>query len=185
MANQGIHGFGRAGGAPHAVGPVTSHLVRQAQATVLLRIPQGYSHLAVEFAVRGTHAATSVELYVQYNGDASASYDVQWTQAANATLGAGARVAQTSAIIAAVVAASGTAGIATMGTLAIPFASSVAWQRASYSTVGLKWGTTTSELLVFLFTHFWRSQAAITTLTFSLSSGNFAAGSEFRVYGTR
>lgn len=186
MANQGLSGFGRFGGglAPAVVLLAEDELL-SSRPTVELEVPEGFSHLEMLYIMRCSAAATSAELYVQFNDDAGANYDIVLSQTANGSHTGGARAAQTAAYIATVVGDTATAGVPTHGKLVIPYYRSSTFQHGSMSWANHKQGTAVGNLYEFFASQWWRATAPIYKLTLTLSAGSFMVGSEFSLYGIR
>lgn len=162
---------------------VTTNVLSSAAASVTLTLPSGYKGFRIEAKLRGDAATSAVDGQLRLNGDASAVYQYQRISAQGAT-SAAAEVATpgTSIRVFPVPGATATANYYGHVVVDIPFPDmTTGWKDVLVRTAGA-WDTTTGIWL----DHSWgirRSTAAITSASFTASSGNFLAGSTFKVMG--
>lgn len=148
-------------------------------------LSQGYRDLMVTAEVRGTTAATSVAMNVQFNGDTTAtSYDAVRFFASSTSGSSVAGQPAASALIGDVAAASAPANQADSIILHLPGYSATTFRKTGFanSTVSRS-DTVSGNQFIDLYRIGWRSTSAITSMKFALASGDFAAGSTVRVYG--
>jgi hypothetical protein len=148
-------------------------------------IPQIYSNLEIRYTARGTQAATSTALGLQFNGDAGANYDTQLSRAVNATFTGAEVIASTSIVIGQISAASATAGLVGGGKINIYNYRGTTFNKVCDATDTYKTSNASGNIAIDTRGGAWRSTAAITSVTLGLASGNYEAGSKFDLYGYR
>jgi len=162
----------------------STRLAVDAASVAFSSIPQVYSSLQLLINARGSAAVASVEVRAVFNSDAGANYDysrASWTKAASATLHA---EGQTSALLGLIPGASATAGLSgSISTYFPAYRIPADLHRLCLSEGYLQTGITTGLLIPSLSMIHWRSTTPIDSITLSLSSGNFVAGSIFYLYG--
>jgi hypothetical protein len=143
-----------------------------------------FTHLRIVYQARSTQAATSTGINLTFNGDTGSNYDGQRSDFT--TSGSFAeQVGTTSGIIAVVSGASAPANYAGAGEIIVPFYRGTFFKTA-ISPIGTHVTAQTSgNIHSRLFTVNWRSTAAITSITLTLSSGNYDTGTAFILYGVR
>lgn len=142
----------------------------------------GYAHLLIVVSSRSSAAANFAALGVRLNGDSGANYDSQNIAGVASTPNAGEAFGQTLGSVAEIPAANAPAGVFGSTTIWIPDYANTARNKAMHSHTARKYGTTTGQLRAEAAAAFWRSNAAITSITFLASSGNLVTGSRFSVY---
>lgn len=144
-----------------------------------------FTHLEIRYTARSTKASVNAEdLILQFNGDSGSNYDSELFYNPGATtIAAFEQLAGTSGIIGFLPAATATANRAAGGTIAIPDYRATTFDKVATATVHAAVGTTTGLIVTRVFGVTWRNVNAITSITLSLGSGNFAAGSKFTLYG--
>ena len=183
MSNPGNLGFGlNVGGRREAVLLQSLTLVHPL-ASIVFDLPDNFTHIELLFLVRSNVAGTSAEMYVQFNSDAGANYDIILSQAANGAHTGVARVAQTVAYVATINGDTATAGTASFGRLFVPYYLAQTYQHTCQSFATHKQGTAVGNLYEYFASQWWRSTAPIRTMTFTLNGGSFMAGNEFSLYG--
>lgn len=135
--------------------------------------------------VRGasTVAATNSEIHVQFNGDTGANYDQENITVNNAGL-ASAQTLAGNYIFAGWV--PGTTGVANMGTgteCTIYDYAGTTFQKSMETIGGVKLANALISFYTTKNTGWWRSTAAITSVTVFLAAGNYATGSSVSLYG--
>jgi hypothetical protein len=146
-------------------------------------IPQTYRHLRLVLFGRCDNAATSKIVALRVNADTGNNYDYQYVQGNAATPGA-AETFAAALITLAVPAASAPANV--FGQLDILFAFYAgANNKTVTATQAWKGGTSTGQLTLETLAGFWRSNAAITSISLTPYSGadNFVAGTIASLYG--
>jgi hypothetical protein len=145
-------------------------------------LPQTFKHLVVEFTGRDSLAANTARLAMRMNGDATAgSYAVEGVEDSSSALSR--YQLQSSAMQAlGYPAATGGASTAGGGTIKIfDYARSTFLKVATIHGGGL-FLNTSGSCIVGIYSGFWDSPAAVTTLTF-LAASTFVAGTRITVYG--
>jgi len=146
-------------------------------------IPTTYRDLKMLIRARGDAAATTVVLNITFNGDTGANYDYERLTGNNTAASANNSLAQTSLAAESIVAGSAPVGLADFLEIYIANYRDTNFQKAGYATASLKVGTSAGNLTNDKKSFFWRSTAAINSITVALSSGNFAANSVISLYG--
>lgn len=141
------------------------------------------THLALYYIARSDTVATSANINLTFNGDTGSNYDRQLVNAAATTVTGGESLGQTSAVIGTIAAASAPAGAIGMGTVQIPDYRGTTFRKMATNAAGRVAADSTGNVHVTNWTIQWRSTAAITSITLTLSAGNFVAGSKFTLYG--
>lgn len=147
-------------------------------------IPATSTQLVLYLLLRGTTAATGVNVRIQFNGDTGSNYDDEALIADGATVSAGPEAAATSGYAGAVVAANGTANDFGLVVLTIPFYSATnanklyVYNSGRYPTQG-----TTAGYEAQVGSGQWRSTAAISSILVAPSAGSWASGSAATLYG--
>lgn len=144
-----------------------------------------YTHLEIRYSGRGDAVATSSLLNLTFNGDTGSNYDRENTSAAAAVISAAESLGATSAAIGSITAASGDAGMAGVGVVKIFDYRGTTFQKGGVASSCLRRSTATANTLIQQHAIGWRSTVAITSITITLGSGNYVAGSKFSLYGLR
>lgn len=181
IPSSGSGGSGSGGGSGavvpiQSIGPISS-----AQSTLSFTgIPQtGFRNLRIVFKGRGTASANFEPVLIQFNNDSGANYAYERLDNSTATNSTG----QTSGQIGFVTAATGLAASAGAIEISIPGYTDTAFNKQYYSRFH---GTTTSATSGLELTHYggqWASTGSITTISLSLTAGNFDVGSYACLYG--
>jgi hypothetical protein len=151
--------------------------------TITFSVLGSYTNLELRWNARGTDAAASVNMNCTFNGDTGANYDLERVQGAGATASATEQIAGTSNFIATVTSAGGTANMASAGKVEIYDYRNTTFQKNGTAQVICHRTTASGNTLQQSFGFSWRNTAAITSITLTLSAGNFVAGSKFSLYG--
>ncbi len=146
-------------------------------------IPPDWAHLLVVAYLRGDVGAVATPINVRFNSDTGNNYDRQYDLGTGSTASAGESFAQTWAQVGNC--AGGNAGANLFGalTLDIPFYSQASNNKVISSSWAGKWGTSSGNMESGMMSAFWRSSAAITTVSLMPTSGNFVSGSRVTLYG--
>lgn len=153
------------------------------QATIdFTAIPQTYKHLVVTLTARADGAYPDTDIYLTFNGDTGATYDDQYLYSTGTTSG------NTSALAAAHMRAGLTAGAnAPAGVYAETTIEVLNYTNATpRKNVSIKTydhGSDGGAGFLIVEAGQWRNTAAVTRLTLTPSSGNFAAGTVATLYG--
>lgn len=142
-----------------------------------------FTHLKVIYNARGTQTATATGINLTFNGDTGSNYDgeraVFTTSAAFAE-----QIAQTSVQIGVVSAASATANYASSGEILIAdYRGTTFFKTAVSSENPVLLAQSTTNLSSRIHSGWWRDTSAITSITLTLTSGNYVSGSKFSLYG--
>lgn len=146
-------------------------------------IPATYRDLIVVVRGRGTTAATTTQLKMQFNGDTAANYDYQYVAGIGAGASAVSAVAQTSFPLGDLVAASATAGHASGASTEIYDYRGTTFQKVAMSSTAAKWSNTVNNSESILIGGFWRSTAAINAVLIFPTAGAFVDGTVVSIYG--
>jgi hypothetical protein len=142
-----------------------------------------YTHLKILYSARGTEVATATSINLTFNSDTGSNYDAQRSVFSTTTSLAD-QVAQASAIIANISAANAPASYATGGEITVHnYRGTTFFKQAFCAQAGALVAQSTTNINTRLFSAWWRSTAAITSITLTLASGNYVAGSKFSLYG--
>jgi hypothetical protein len=144
-----------------------------------------FAHLKLVVYARSDVAAATTVLGARFNGDTGANYDSQNVRGAAATPAAGESFASTSMALANSIPGASAPGNLFDGAEAIiPHYANSANNKVLVTANTLKFGTSTGNLNVARLSNFWRSNAAITSVTiFSAPTGNLVAGSAATLLG--
>lgn len=150
--------------------------------TLTIPIEGGYNSLRITCVARSDTAATATNLMLQLNGDAGLNYDTQFIVGNDVTASASNQLA--AATIFYGVATGSTApadehGV-TIGEIMLP-GSSI--RKHGQSKTSYKTADAAAGLVCRSQSFWWRSTAAITSLTMSLAAGNFTSSTVIRVEG--
>lgn len=142
-----------------------------------------FTHLKILCSGRGTQVATSTTVGLTFNGDTGANYDVELLSASGSTPTAGENVASTSAPIVVFPAASAPANGSGSFDITIHDYRNTTFEKNGEMVGGWKLANSSGNLQIRARWFAWRSTAAITSITFTLVSGNYVAGTKFTLYG--
>ena len=148
-------------------------------------IPGTYRHLRVLYTARVTTAGSANQnLYVQVNGDTGANYDQQLLVGFSNTPGASNAIGTATPVFGEAPQASATAGMAGVGEMVVPYYAGTTFYK-SLTTVSTARNTSAAAGASVLHIGVqWRNTAAITSLRVGVAtSGNFASGAKFSLYG--
>lgn len=146
-------------------------------------IPQTFAGLRLFLDARGDAAATAVSLSLRLNNDSGTNYDWQLTAGVAAAASAQEAVAATSIFSGDVAAATAPAGVSGGCYIDIPNYAGATFNKRVLILSGNKTGIASGNFNARFVAGFWRNTAAITRLTVTPGSGNFAAGSRVVLYG--
>jgi hypothetical protein len=146
-------------------------------------LSQLYNHLLFVIHCRSAQNAATDTLFMRFNGDSSAIYEVQYQNGLATVSNAAEALTQTGFWAALIPGNTATALRYGGGQLIAPHYTS-AHHKELVSTISAPVGTLTGTVYNYVFTGVWPSASAVTQATFLTSSGgNIAAGSRITVYG--
>jgi len=148
-------------------------------------IPSTFTDLVVMTSTRGSQVNANTNMYIQFNGDSSAIYS--WTRIdATGTTASGANFTNDNQLRAnKTTADNATANTFSSYELYLP--SYTASQNKPVSTINAQENNTTAngDWYIDARANLYGSTTAISSVTFSLASGNFMTGSSFYLYGIK
>lgn len=166
-----VTSYNSQGGFPRIVQSVTTS---GSQASITLNVPSGFTNVKVAFTGRSNAAVTSTGLQLQFNSDSGSNYD--WNQMIGNTTTAFAGGGNGVAFIksALIPGTSATATYPGGAFIYIPnYSGTIFYKTAQCVSVGRD-GTTNYEGT---YGGYWKNTAAITSVSMSLTDGNFVDGS--------
>jgi hypothetical protein len=174
----GLLSFSAGGGAGsgNALTLISTQILASATSSITFSsIPGTYKHLQLRIAVNST--ATGADIELQCNSDTASNYSMHWILGAGSSVTSGA-VASFSAMVA----FGQNTGLATTATTAAIIDILDYTSTSKYKTMRSLAGATVSNE-VGLYSGFWRSTAAITSLTVKTGASTYVANSRFSLYG--
>jgi hypothetical protein len=181
-ATDGVGGGGGSGDIVKVAEVVTSG--GQSEVSFVL-VPSTYSALEIQITARGSDSASNVELRIQFNGDSGNNYSwADWVTNGSGGTAIGGQYLASSARVSIIPSASAPPGKAGSVHILIPHYSSVfhkpfdffGGNEIAYSPTGINRMNGTGN---------WSSTSTISSLKFTLSSGNFVDGSKFVLYARK
>lgn len=145
-------------------------------------IPGTYKKLIIEYVGRSDKSANFESMTIAFNTDTTATnyrYSVIYVTAAGTVAGAGGDTPAAPAISA----ASAPAGSCGAGKIEIPFYSGSTFRKQARCISSYRYDASSTHQATFYASMEWENTAAITQIDITLASGDFVAGSEFRLYG--
>ena len=145
-------------------------------------IPSTYENLIVEWVVRGTASTAWPWLYCQVNGDTTSNYGSMTLH----NSGSGAATdsqATTKWYCGYTVGATGTTGFAGSGRMWLPGYARTVFNKTFFSQFSAQYGANGNTAQVGTSQGAWGSTAAISSLSFTIETASFKAGSVFTLYG--
>jgi hypothetical protein len=160
------------------VRPIADTTLGSAAASIVFSsIAPDYAHLMLFLYGRSDTAATITTVHARLNGDAGANYDWILPSPATETFGA------TGAVFADIAAATAGANLFGGSILFLPHYAGSTNNKVILALSGNKVGVVTGDLLMRIRAGFWRSSAAINSITLTPTAGNFAAGARATLLG--
>lgn len=163
---------------------VSDTVLSVATAGINLSVPSGYQHLRIVINARGDRVANTDDVYIRFNGDASAIYDTQILSGSAAVASASESLAATFATAGTFAAASATASNGGQFTIDINDYTNTSFHKTFVCTNGYSIGTGSGNLFSRIVLGKWRSTAAITSIIVGAVNSQFAAGSRVTVYAS-
>lgn len=142
-----------------------------------------YTHLKVIYSAVCDAGATSALLNMQFNGDVGSNYDRQFVNAVSTTVTANEVLAGTSTSFGVASGGTAAAGDVGVGEVTIADYRNTTFNKSGVAVFQYKTSNASGNFNVRQNAISWRSNAAITSITVSVASGNFVAGSKFSLYG--
>lgn len=146
-------------------------------------ISQSWAHLMIVAYLRGDTASTSTAGLMRFNGDTAANYDYQTQTGRAATAAAAETFAAAYIETGSVPANTAGANLFSVNVIRIPHYAQATNNKSASISAGLKYGTATTNQIVYGIAGFWRSNSAITQVTLLPVAGNFNTGSRATLYG--
>lgn len=142
-----------------------------------------FTHLRIVYSVRADDAVTSENFLMTFNGDTGANYDRESLLSSNTTVSGAGAAAATSMFIQQVVGASAPANVAASGEIVIYDYRGTTFFKTATSAGYLQTAASAAGQQARVNGGLWRSASAITSVTLTLGSGNYVAGSKLTLYG--
>ena len=146
-------------------------------------IPAIYAHLYLECYLRADNAATTQNTYFRFNADSGANYDYQNILGSAATASATEAFGQTLMFITGIPGNNAGANLFAGVTIDVPHYAQTANNKDIIVQSAGKIGTSTGNLGVSATVGFWRSNAAVSTITIGPATGNLKSGSRATLFG--
>lgn len=163
---------------------LSENILGASAASVTVTLPSGHKELQLLFSGRGDAATQNVTVLSRVNGDTGGNY--YWAlglgNAAPGSFGMGQGQADTSFVAGYIPAATGPTNQATGAKIDLLDYENTVFNKQIQSVFGLHNQTGTGGTWIGHANGYWHNTAALTSITFFLSSGNFIAGSVFRLY---
>lgn len=174
-------GIGGAGGASPAE-VLISEVTPSGTGVVTFSSLGSYRSLRITGMGRGTQAATSVELRITFNGDTGSNYKFQrvYGNAGTATADNSASHAYIQMDLSA---ASAPTSVASSFDCHIPNYANTSFFKTFLGSSNLRRSNIATGFFVITTGAWWDSTAAITSITLTLSAGNYEAGTRISLYG--
>lgn len=174
--------LGTAGGAEVLLATVTPSGVNTV--TLMSSIPGSYAHLKIIGVSRSTAAVTSTPIKITLNADGStANYKNERVYATGNTAAGNEGLSDGFIYAGDATGANVTAGYPSSLELLLPYYSGTTFMKSAIGDSQLSNGTGTGAFFRFALGSVWLSTVAITQIDITLTSGNFVAGSTFKLYG--
>lgn len=163
---------------------IVENLLAGIAATVTFSsIPTGFRHIAFDWLARGDAVVTSSNLLAQLNGDTAANYDIILLQGSSAVT-AFESLGQVAGFFGTIPAASATANYFGQGEAKIRYYQSLTSDKIMESSYAFWSANTTGTGVTARGGSKWRTtNAAVNAILVKPTSGNFIAGSLFRMVG--
>lgn len=164
-------------------GPFSEQVLGSAQATVTFSSLPSTRDLRIVVRGKGTASATLVTLLLQANSDTTANYDWVATGAnGSGVFGGSGALAASSAQLGWLPAATSVGTQRGFGVIFVPDFADTTGEKNFLGNGGVKTALSGAGVNSYQFSGWWRSTSAVTSITLSLSSGNFASGAVISLY---
>lgn len=147
-------------------------------------IPGVYSLLRLKVTGRCDQAVTAANLDLQFNGDTGANYDWQFLTGSDTAASINSQLAQTSLFIGGIPGTSASANTPLTSIAEIFRYADTVFEKTVTGTSWERRGTANTDVKTRTLGGDWRSTSAITSLTVSIASGNFVAGTTIELWAT-
>lgn len=147
-------------------------------------IPGTYSSLMVIHNARGDTAAGNTTLLLRFNADSGTNYD--YSRSSITGTGTTSNIegqAASAAVMGIISASSAPANVVGCGMIVVPNYAGTTFQKAAEGQANSKTSTSAGGVNQESYAGFWRSTAAITSITLLPNAGSFITGSSFWLYG--
>jgi hypothetical protein len=141
-----------------------------------------YTHLRILYSCRGDQAATSTAINLTFNADSGNNYDSERVNFSTSASFAE-QIGTAFGVIAVATGSTATASYAATGEIVILDYRGTTFFKGATNQSGTLLAQSTGNVNSRVNSVFWRSAAAITSITLTLASGNFVSGSKFTLYG--
>ena len=160
-------------------------LVTAAATYTFTAIPSTFTDLVVRTSTRGSQVNANTNMFIKFNGDSSALYSWTYLQATGTTASSARLSGDTQLRAEKTTADNATANTFSSYELYLP--SYTASQSKPISTINAQENNTTTngDWYIDARANLYRSNTAISSIAFSLASGDFMAGSSFYLYGIK
>ena len=148
-------------------------------------IPSTFTDLVVRTSTRGSQANANTTMYIKFNGDSSALYSWTYLQATGTSASSAQLSGDTQLRAEKTTSDNATANTFSSYELYLP--SYTASQSKPISTINAQENNTTAngDWYIDARANLYRSNTAISSIAFSLASGDFKSGSSFYLYGIK
>jgi len=164
--------------------PIADNLLGSGAASVTISgIPATFAHLLAIWHTRSDTATATQNQFIRLNADAGANYDYQDFSANNTTLGSAELYATTSIACGQMPAFTAGANLFAVSYCLLLNYANTSNHKCLVGYNGMKQGTATGNIKVYEFAGWYRSTAAIPSITWLPAANNFVTGSRFTVYG--
>lgn len=173
------------GGGGGGMGTLHAETVTTGSATsvTVSSIPGTYRNMMIMVNARGTTAAATTILKMQFNGDTGANYDrIYVAGIGNTASAAQAPSAETFVTVVDMPAATASSGASSASIITIPNYSGAVFHKAVKVASGSKWGTSTGQQEDLELFVLWRNTAAVTSVTLFPTAGAFVDGTVVDIY---
>jgi hypothetical protein len=171
------------GGVAGAYELISTQVLSSSASTVTFSsIPQTFRHLQIRTVVRGTAASEFVEMLMRFNGDSGANYSSHVLRGTGSSVISQVNANSDTRIRFSSFGNSAPSGVFAQKVIDILDYSSSAKNTTSRALVG---NNGSSIFRIDLVSGLWMNTASVTSVAFSLGSGDFGSGTRFSIYGLR
>ena len=163
---------------------ISSNVLASSTASVTFSaIPSTYTDLVVRTSTRGSQANANTNMFIKFNGDSSTLYSWTYLQATGTSASSSRLSGDTQLRAEKTTSDNATANTFSSYELYLP--SYTASQNKPVSTINAQENNTTAngDWYIDARANLYRSTTAISSIAFSLGSGDFMSGSSFYLYG--